>query len=224
MREPRLLLETRGVVERRVRKGESCRDSRLGLGVLGVQTALHRRNEIAKQRLLEAAAVCGLERLQERSRPVGDAVALDTPAPGTAKDPDLVGTDGNRLLMDRFTGADARERHAPDSARRLALPNLCVVFRLLHSPRRSRAFAQQSGTVDTIKMLARERHFYTADIRLAEHGHVVMIGDEAAVERIVSFIQERAQDEAVSVESEPLLVIREDAQPEPAGIETEPEE
>ena len=52
-------------------------------------------------------------------------------------------------------------------------------------------------------MLARDRHFYTADIRLADYGDVIMIGDEDAVERLLRVIREHAQHEFVSIETEP---------------------
>lgn len=42
--------------------------------------------------------------------------------------------------------------------------------------------------MDTIKLLAEQKHFYTADLRLADYGRVMLIGDQAAVERILAVI------------------------------------
>jgi hypothetical protein len=57
--------------------------------------------------------------------------------------------------------------------------------------------------VDTIKMLARDRHFYTADIDLAEYGEVLLIGEEAAVERLLTVVREHAGHDLITIEIEP---------------------
>jgi hypothetical protein len=40
--------------------------------------------------------------------------------------------------------------------------------------------------VDTIRTLAEERHFFTAEVRLSDFGQVLLIGDQPAVERLLS--------------------------------------
>jgi hypothetical protein len=44
--------------------------------------------------------------------------------------------------------------------------------------------------VDTIRLLARERHFYTADVELGGYGRVLIIGDAEAVERLLAVLAE----------------------------------
>jgi hypothetical protein len=45
--------------------------------------------------------------------------------------------------------------------------------------------------VDTIRTLARERHFFTAEVQLVDYGQVLLIGDEAAVEQLLAVLGER---------------------------------
>ena len=47
--------------------------------------------------------------------------------------------------------------------------------------------------MDTIRTLAEQRHFHSAEIELAGYGRALIVGDQAAVERIRDLI---AQDEA----------------------------
>jgi hypothetical protein len=54
--------------------------------------------------------------------------------------------------------------------------------------------------VDTIKTLARDRHFFTAEIYLADYGQVVLIGDQKAVKRLLEVIKEHAEHELTAVE------------------------
>jgi hypothetical protein len=45
--------------------------------------------------------------------------------------------------------------------------------------------------VDTIRTLAQERHFFTAEVKLVDYGQVLLIGDEPAVEQLLSVLGER---------------------------------
>jgi hypothetical protein len=57
--------------------------------------------------------------------------------------------------------------------------------------------------VDTVKMLARDRHFYTADIDLAAYGEVLLVGEQAAVERLLEVIREHPGHDLVAIETGP---------------------
>ena len=41
-------------------------------------------------------------------------------------------------------------------------------------------------SVDTIRTLAEERHFFTAEVHLVDFGQVLLIGDETAVKRLLA--------------------------------------
>lgn len=57
--------------------------------------------------------------------------------------------------------------------------------------------------MDTIKLLAEQKHFYTADLRLAAYGRVMLIGDRAAVERILAVISQHEGHELTVLPPEP---------------------
>jgi hypothetical protein len=42
--------------------------------------------------------------------------------------------------------------------------------------------------MDTIKLVAEQRHFFTADVELADYGRVMLVGDQPAVERVLALI------------------------------------
>ena len=44
--------------------------------------------------------------------------------------------------------------------------------------------------MDTIKALAHDRHFFTADVRLEDYGQLLLIGDRPAVERFLEVFKE----------------------------------
>jgi hypothetical protein len=44
--------------------------------------------------------------------------------------------------------------------------------------------------VDTIRLTARQRHFYTADVELEGYGRVMLVGDQEAVERFLAVLGE----------------------------------
>ena len=44
--------------------------------------------------------------------------------------------------------------------------------------------------MDTIRTLAEERHFFTAEVRLVDFGQVLLIGDQTAIERLVAALGE----------------------------------
>ena len=46
------------------------------------------------------------------------------------------------------------------------------------------------GYMDTIRTLAQERHFFTAELQLRDFGQVLLIGDQAAVERLSQILSE----------------------------------
>jgi len=56
--------------------------------------------------------------------------------------------------------------------------------------------------MDTVKQLALHRHFYTAELTLAEYGQVLLIGDQEAVEHLLTVINEHAEHELSAVEIE----------------------
>jgi hypothetical protein len=51
--------------------------------------------------------------------------------------------------------------------------------------------------MDTIRTLAAERHFFTAELKLREYGQVLLIGDEAAVERVLAILAEHDDHDLV---------------------------
>jgi hypothetical protein len=54
--------------------------------------------------------------------------------------------------------------------------------------------------MDTIRTLAEERHFFTAEVRLVEFGQVLLIGDEPAIEHLLAALGEH--HELVHVKAE----------------------
>ena len=54
--------------------------------------------------------------------------------------------------------------------------------------------------MDTIKTLAHDRHFFTADVRLADYGQVLLIGDAQAVKRLLTVMEEHAGHDLVAVD------------------------
>jgi hypothetical protein len=56
--------------------------------------------------------------------------------------------------------------------------------------------------MDTVKRLALHRHFYTTELRLADYGQVLLIGDREAVEHLLAVIKEKTKHKLVSDESE----------------------
>jgi hypothetical protein len=55
----------------------------------------------------------------------------------------------------------------------------------------------EGGEVDTIRRLALERHFWTAQLTLGDFGQVLLIGDQPAVERIWSILEEHDEHDLV---------------------------
>jgi hypothetical protein len=51
--------------------------------------------------------------------------------------------------------------------------------------------------MDTIRTLTEARHFFTADLRLAGFGQVVLIGDRQAVERLLDIVDGHAEHNLV---------------------------
>jgi len=51
--------------------------------------------------------------------------------------------------------------------------------------------------VDTIKALAHDRHFFTADVRLEEYGQLLLIGDRSAVQRFLEVFKEHGVHDLV---------------------------
>lgn len=46
------------------------------------------------------------------------------------------------------------------------------------------------AAMDTIRTLAAERHFFTAEVSLVDFGQVLLIGDQSAVERLLAALAE----------------------------------
>lgn len=42
--------------------------------------------------------------------------------------------------------------------------------------------------VDTIKLIAEQKHFFTAELRLADYGRVMLVGDQEAVEHVLAVL------------------------------------
>jgi hypothetical protein len=53
--------------------------------------------------------------------------------------------------------------------------------------------------MDTIRTLANARHFFSAELRLAGFGQILLIGDRQAVERVVAVVDAHADHELVAV-------------------------
>ena len=51
--------------------------------------------------------------------------------------------------------------------------------------------------MDTIRTLAAERHFFTAELKLREYGQLLLIGDEAAIERVLAIVAEHDDHDLV---------------------------
>jgi hypothetical protein len=63
--------------------------------------------------------------------------------------------------------------------------------------------------MDTIRTLATERHFWTAQLDLTDYGQVLLIGDRAAVERLLEIVAQRGGHELVRL-PDPLPLARPD--------------
>ena len=57
--------------------------------------------------------------------------------------------------------------------------------------------------MDTIRRLALERHFWTAQLTLGDFGQVLLIGDQAAVERIWAILAEHDEHDLVLLPDRP---------------------
>jgi hypothetical protein len=57
--------------------------------------------------------------------------------------------------------------------------------------------------MDKVRLTAQQRHFYTADVELAEYGRVMLIGDQEAVERLLAILGEHKNHQLRLVPSEP---------------------
>lgn len=57
--------------------------------------------------------------------------------------------------------------------------------------------------MDTIKELAHDRHFFTADVRLEKYGQLLLIGDRAAVERFLAVFKEHGAHDLVVQVNDP---------------------
>jgi hypothetical protein len=53
--------------------------------------------------------------------------------------------------------------------------------------------------MDTIRTLAEQRHFFTAELNLTDFGQVLLIGDQAAVERITQILGQHDEHELVQL-------------------------
>jgi hypothetical protein len=56
--------------------------------------------------------------------------------------------------------------------------------------------------MDTVRRLAEERHFFTADLQLADYGQVLLIGDQEAVERVLAVLGEHKNHTVLSLPAE----------------------
>lgn len=56
--------------------------------------------------------------------------------------------------------------------------------------------------MDTIRTLAEERHFFTAEVSLVEFGQVLLIGDQSAVERLLAALAEHHELIHVNTEAD----------------------
>jgi hypothetical protein len=57
--------------------------------------------------------------------------------------------------------------------------------------------------VDTVRLAALQRHFYTADVALAKYGRVMLVGDQEAVERVLTVLGEHVNHELKLLPPEP---------------------
>jgi hypothetical protein len=57
--------------------------------------------------------------------------------------------------------------------------------------------------MDTIKTLAEQRHFFTVELRLRDFGEALLIGDQAAVERLSQIVGEHEEHKLVNLTDEP---------------------
>jgi hypothetical protein len=57
--------------------------------------------------------------------------------------------------------------------------------------------------MDTVKMLAKERAFYTAEVELQDYGRVLLIGDQEAVERVLAILGQHKNHTLTLVPEEP---------------------
>jgi hypothetical protein len=77
---------------------------------------------------------------------------------------------------------------------------------LVHGPQRycgrhlggRRVSRYNRRRVDTIRTLAQQRHFFTVELRLGGYGQVLVIGDQAAVERITQLVAEHHEHELIN--------------------------
>jgi hypothetical protein len=53
--------------------------------------------------------------------------------------------------------------------------------------------------MDTIRTLAEERHFFTVELQLRDFGSALLIGDQAAVERIARVVSEHEEHKFVDL-------------------------
>lgn len=44
--------------------------------------------------------------------------------------------------------------------------------------------------MDTVRLVAQQRHFYTADVELTDYGRVMLVGEQEAVERVLAVLGE----------------------------------
>jgi hypothetical protein len=56
--------------------------------------------------------------------------------------------------------------------------------------------------VDTIRTLAEERHFFTVELQLRDFGNALLIGDQAAVERIARVVNEHEEHKLVDLSAD----------------------
>ena len=53
--------------------------------------------------------------------------------------------------------------------------------------------------MDTIRTVAMDRHFWTAEINLREYGRALLVGDQEAVERIVRIVAEHDEHDLIQL-------------------------
>jgi len=51
--------------------------------------------------------------------------------------------------------------------------------------------------MDTIRTVATERHFWTAELNLRDYGRVLLVGDQAAVERVSTIVAEHEDHDLI---------------------------
>jgi hypothetical protein len=57
--------------------------------------------------------------------------------------------------------------------------------------------------MDKVRVTAMQRHFYTADVELADYGRVMLVGDQEAVERLLTILGEHKNHNLRLVPPEP---------------------